>query len=493
MGIVVRDTPPAGAAVALDPAGGALSGVGLAQLAAVAFGVLVVTTEYHNSAIQTSLTVVPTRLPLIWSKAVLVAVVTTVVSLLTLAITFVVAAAVIGVDDVSISLTTPGVARAMLGAGLALAAIGVLASASGGSAEHRRRSDGHARRALPAAQRCRTAATVGRGVPAQQRGRRDHSGATRPGLALPVDWPCRPVRLCGPCPCGGGLDAAAPRRLTGPDTRRLEQFGTQRRSLAMTTQQSHLGTTHQDRPAVADVEQHSVARALVLALAPGVLLATAFYLTAPLAIRAGYPPIFAGVVCGAVIVVGGELGWLLREAHRQTGAWSISKVLPYRPAPFTWRKVLLVIGLFAWAFAVSVLGIGGSIKDEFFAWMPQWALNPIAETYTSPGTTTAEVVTAVGFLMILVILAPLVEELYFRGYLMPRIGRFGAWAALINVSLFAFYHLWKPWDSLNLILILAPMVYAVWRTKDIRIGIAVHIMLNSLAWILNVAPTLLLN
>jgi hypothetical protein len=28
---------------------------------------------------------------------------------------------------------------------------------------------------------------------------------------------------------------------------------------------------------------------------------------------------------------------------------------------------------------------------------------------------------------------------------------------------------------------LSGMVYAVWRTKDIRIGIAVHIMLNSLA------------
>jgi membrane protease YdiL (CAAX protease family) len=103
------------------------------------------------------------------------------------------------------------------------------------------------------------------------------------------------------------------------------------------------------------------------------------------------------------------------------------------------------------------------------------------------------VITAVGYLLILVVLAPLVEELYFRGYLLPRIGRFGAWAALINVSLFGFYHLWKPWDSINLILILAPMVYAVWRTKDIRIGIAVHIMLNSLAWVLNVAPTLLLN
>jgi len=44
-----------------------------------------------------------------------------------------------------------------------------------------------------------------------------------------------------------------------------------------------------------------------------------------------------------------------------------------------------------------------------------------------------------------VILGPLVEELYFRGYLLPRLHRFGIWAPLINISLFAAYHLWKPW------------------------------------------------
>lgn len=259
------------------------------------------------------------------------------------------------------------------------------------------------------------------------------------------------------------------------------------------TKTTNLTRTDEGRPEVAYVRQHSLARTLVLHLAPGAVLATAFYLTAPLAVRAGYPPIFAGVLCAAVVVLGCELGWLLREAHRQTGSWSITRVMPFRPEPFTWRKVLLVFGLFAWAFAVSLLGLGSSIKDQFFSWMPQWALNPLPESYASTGSATAQVVTAVGFLLIVVIVAPLVEELYFRGYLLPRIGRFGAWAALINVSLFGFYHLWKPWDSINLIIVLAPMVYAVWRTRDIRIGIAVHIMLNSLAWALNVAPTLLLN
>jgi uncharacterized protein len=257
------------------------------------------------------------------------------------------------------------------------------------------------------------------------------------------------------------------------------------------TTQAHGIDAPPTRPGVADVEQHPLGKSVVLHLLPGVLTATGFYVLAPVVMRAGYPAIAAGVLSAAVFVVGAELGWLLREAHRRTGAWSLRNVLPFRPAPFTWRKGLLVAGLFAWAVAVSLLGIGTSIKDSFFSWMPEWALNPIPESFAETGNGTAGVVTAIGFLVVLVFLGPFVEELYFRGYLLPRIGRYGAWASLINVSLFASYHLWKPWDAINLIIVLAPMVYAVWRLKEIRVGIAVHIALNSMAWAMNVAPVLL--
>jgi len=96
-------------------------------------------------------------------------------------------------------------------------------------------------------------------------------------------------------------------------------------------------------------------------------------------------------------------------------------VLPFRPGPFTWRKGLLVVALFAWAVAVSLLGIGTSMKESFFSWMPEWALNPIAPNFADTGSPTAGVVTAIGFLLILVILGPFVEELYFRGWLLPRL------------------------------------------------------------------------
>lgn len=244
-------------------------------------------------------------------------------------------------------------------------------------------------------------------------------------------------------------------------------------------------------PSVEPVEQHPLGTSIALHLLPGVLAAGVFYAMAPVVMGFGYPAIGAAILAAGLVVVGLEAGWLLWEAHRRTGSWRIGGVLPYRPGPFTWRKALLVVALFAWAFAVSLLGIGGSIKDSFFSWMPAWAVNPLPDSFAETGSTSAQLVVAVGYLVFLVALGPLVEELYFRGYLLPRIGRFGAWSALINVSLFASYHLWKPWDLINLIIILGPTVYVVWRLKDIRIGIAVHIALNGLGWTLNVAPSLL--
>ena len=242
--------------------------------------------------------------------------------------------------------------------------------------------------------------------------------------------------------------------------------------------------------AAEDVEQHPLPVSVALHLLPGILTAAVFYAAAPAVMRAGYPAIGSAVLAVGLVLVTTELGWLVREAHRRTGSWRIADVLPFRPGPFTWRKVLLVVALVAWGFAVSLLGIGSSIKDSFFSWMPSWALDPLPAGFAESGSGTAKAVTAVGNVLVLILLAPLVEDLYFRGYLLPRLGRFGAWAALINSSLFALYHLWKPWDVINLIIILAPIFYAVWRSMDIRIGIAAHIALNGVA-LLNVLPILL--
>ena len=81
-------------------------------------------------------------------------------------------------------------------------------------------------------------------------------------------------------------------------------------------------------------------------------------------------------------------------------------------------------------------------------------------------------------------LGPIVEELYFRGYLLPRMEWMGRWAPLVNVSLFSLYHFWSPWQMLGRILALAPTVYAVRWKENIYLGMVVHCTLNTLGIVL---------
>ena len=74
--------------------------------------------------------------------------------------------------------------------------------------------------------------------------------------------------------------------------------------------------------------------------------------------------------------------------------------------------------------------------------------------------------------------APVVEEIYFRGYLLPRMGVFGKFAPLLNVILFSLYHFHEPRQIFTRIIALVPMVYSVWKNRDIKIGIFMHCLLN---------------
>ena len=89
--------------------------------------------------------------------------------------------------------------------------------------------------------------------------------------------------------------------------------------------------------------------------------------------------------------------------------------------------------------------------------------------------------TLAAYLAINGLLGPIIEELYFRGYLLPRMERLGRWAPLVNVSLFSLYHFWSPWQVMARIVGLAPTVYAVRAKRSVYLGMVVHCTLNTLS------------
>jgi len=110
----------------------ALAGVNLSQLAIGVLGVLVITGEYATGMIRASFTAVPKRLPVLWAKIVVFAVVSFVLMLPSVLIAFWASQAILSKHDIlQTSLSAPGVTRAVIGGAVYLMLFGVFCMALG--------------------------------------------------------------------------------------------------------------------------------------------------------------------------------------------------------------------------------------------------------------------------------------------------------------------------------------------------------------------------
>jgi membrane protease YdiL (CAAX protease family) len=233
-------------------------------------------------------------------------------------------------------------------------------------------------------------------------------------------------------------------------------------------------------------EQHSLPRSLVLHLLPG----AALFCFVLVAATAGIPAILALLVGIALVVVPIELGYLLYRGKRQAGRWSVWEVVDYREPISARRIVVWAVPLVAWFIAMlflSVAVLDQRIADGLFSWYPE----PVREFASFEGDATyATWVVAVVFAAAFVIngiVGPVVEELYFRGHLLPRIDRFGRGAPVLNAVLFSLYHLWTPWQNIGRILGLLPWIYTVWRKRSLALSMAIHISVNCIFLLLVLA------
>jgi ABC-2 type transport system permease protein len=110
----------------------ALAGVNVAQLAIAVLGVLVITGEYSTGMIRSTMLAVPRRLPVLWAKLGVYAVVSFVLTLPALIVSFYASQAILDRHHLlQISISAPGVLRALVGGALYVVGVGVFAMAIG--------------------------------------------------------------------------------------------------------------------------------------------------------------------------------------------------------------------------------------------------------------------------------------------------------------------------------------------------------------------------
>ena len=74
--------------------------------------------------------------------------------------------------------------------------------------------------------------------------------------------------------------------------------------------------------------------------------------------------------------------------------------------------------------------------------------------------------------------APLVEEAYFRGFLLPRMKHLGWLAPVLSAFLFGLYHFFTPWSLPVIFVAFLPIAFVVQARHNFRIGVVVHAMFN---------------
>jgi len=225
--------------------------------------------------------------------------------------------------------------------------------------------------------------------------------------------------------------------------------------------------------------QHPLLISIVLHILPGAFVTFGFLAIKSLLEPTVYPPLLAFLL--AILLIDLPLMWgiMLYEGWKQNGRIGINWVVQYREK-LSWRKFLMVfIGAFLVAYALVTLAspLTGILTEQIFSELPQWIFLDEQSQYQAY---TKNVLVAIfTFQLILTgVVLPWTEELYFRGYLLPRITRFGKWTPLIGGLLFGLYHSWQAFGFVSVFLLGAVLGYVVWWQRDIRLSISLHIVAN---------------
>jgi hypothetical protein len=222
------------------------------------------------------------------------------------------------------------------------------------------------------------------------------------------------------------------------------------------------------------IEKHSMTQSIILHLFPGILVGGFYFLARQPVAKMGYPSIFALLLAFAIVLIPFELGYLFVQGKKKTGRFTLQGIIGYRNPILCWQYLVWVFVIFISVGAIFTLlkPVDAFLQEKLFFWLPEPNLG-LDGNYSR----TKLIVTYVMFLVFNVMLAPMVEELYFRGYLLPRMK--GKLATLLHSFLFAAIHVFTPWMILTRTLGLLPIVYGVKKT-NIYVGMIVHMLGNAM-------------
>jgi membrane protease YdiL (CAAX protease family) len=219
---------------------------------------------------------------------------------------------------------------------------------------------------------------------------------------------------------------------------------------------------------------------LALHLCPGIAFTALLIPISRLFVQHGLTAYLAELLlvpaCLAPMLAGVVLFWNARTGEGP----SLVRSIAYRARGSAGDYIVWPILLYL-SFAAASLVVGPlsrSLQRQFLGWFPtrltvDAMIAGLASTPPGPRLATL----LLGALLSGVV-APLVEEAYFRGFLLPRIRHLGIMAPAVNAFLFGLHHFFSPWSLPVIFVAFLPVAHVVRAKRNFRVGVVVHALFN---------------
>lgn len=226
-------------------------------------------------------------------------------------------------------------------------------------------------------------------------------------------------------------------------------------------------------------------QAVLLQILPG-LPALAVYLAAAAVLSPrGQPALLAlylAILLGEVPATWAMMAW---QTRREGGRITLEELFPWRRSLRRWRYLALGLPLAIISLVLMAVlqpAVAEPLRTALFGWVPEWAVMQMDEGFTGVARSTLLWIWSLGLVSATVV-GGVTQELYARGFLLPRIGHLGGVAPVLSAAAFAVLHLVSPWSWPVFFLVSLPWSVAVYRTKSVQLGVVGHVGMLFIMWL----------
>ena len=195
------------------------------------------------------------------------------------------------------------------------------------------------------------------------------------------------------------------------------------------------------------------------------------------------PHLLLFCILGTVTLVPIELGFIFSASKKEYGSFSLKSALAGQEKMPVWQIVLIAFLFFSLAGLLSITvaplenSILAPVREAVLNKLPvgfDWQNTEHLKTFSKP----VLIVTCIYYGIFNVIIGPVTEELFFRGYLTSHYKKQNNFTPILIAILFSLYHFWLPFNNVFRILVFGPVAFVAYKKKNIYISMCFHCMCN---------------